>query len=211
MNTYSPGIEGLEELQELLNPKNLEKKLAIATASVVWKLHSALRFEVNNRYALKEKKSIDSVLLHKSSSSVKAGKNFLEFGLEYKDVPIDLSKFRYSWEWGNINDPVKREGRVHSVEVVRGKEKTLYGKLHFGGFVPRKGKNAEGKIYRNRFGGQMFERDEKTRLPLHVLFGPSLANQIEFIYDTNYGQVGKVKENLTQFISDEMDKIKAKG
>lgn len=160
-------IYGLEDLKISLDGQRINKKIAQGVGLFTKQLHGELKFEIAKKYNVPH--NLDSVLMNKSTSQVTFGKNVIESGLVYKYKPVDLAKFPYSWEMGNIPPlPKKRQGRVHSVAVRRGGKKVVYGKSKHGGFTQKNG----------RHGTQMFERIGRERKPLRLLFGPSLTEMV---------------------------------
>jgi len=175
MATVSVEVYGLTEIKDYLSKGKVDKTLALGINDAVVQLHSALRYSVATTY--KAPASLDSVLVGRSTSSVKQGKNFIESGLQYKFIPIGLDKYLDSYYPGNINPGATKQGRVHVVEIKRGAKRIVYGKEHRGGFVPRKGSlTSPGAVVRlYRGGGVMFERTSQSKFPVKVLFGPSLS------------------------------------
>jgi hypothetical protein len=199
MSNISIKVDGLKEIKDYINPKRINKALALGVSEAVTQLHNSMRSAIKDRYALN--RSLDSVLVSNQASSVKQGKGFILQGLEYKIKPIDLSKYPYTFYPGNINAGATRPGRVHVVEIVKGQKRIVHGKDHFGGFVPRKGSLADpGKLVRivNKDlpstppGGLMLERKTDARHPVRVLYGPSLAQLAITVYKHNQ----KVKQTL---------------
>ena len=178
---FKAEVYGLQEIEEWGAKGKLEKSLAQGVGFAVLSLHKQLALEVKNEYNTRG--SLDKVLIGKAGSIVKSGKNFIEAGLEYRTVYRDLSKFSPKWYWGNINDNTTRQGRVHTVEVRRGKRQIVYGKRHLGGFMPRNKSGTPKRIYRG--GTQMFERLGRSKIPLQLLLGPSLSMMAKRTFDGN--------------------------
>lgn len=181
MANFNVAIYGLDEIKNYINPNRVNKALAMGVNKAVLSLHSALQTSVNSYY--KVDKPLSSVLIGSSTSSQRQGKGFITNGLAYKDVPVDLSKFVVDYYAGNIN-PATKQGRVHVVEVIRGRKVVSRGKDGRGGFVPRYGSLANPSravLLKNRdlpnrpAGKLMLERRTSARYPLRVLYAPSLA------------------------------------
>jgi len=180
-------IYGLADLKESLEGKKLKRDIPKGIGSATKTIHSALKFELAQKYNVSH--NLDSVLVGKSVSNVTFGKNVMEGGLVYRWKPVDLAKFPYSWEWGNIPPlPKKRKGKVHSVAVRRGSKKVVYGKSNHGGFTQKNG----------YFGTQMFERVSRERKPLRLLFGPSLSEMASRSLDSP--KVTKAIDDLVEYI-----------
>lgn len=202
---FKPSIQGLAELQAIVDGKRIQKELAKNLSSYVWSLHKALDFELVKRYNTPSRTGLTSMLLRKSASSEILGKNVIKSSIEYRYKPVDLSKFRpVEWEWGNIN-PATRKGQVHSVMVKRANGmKIVYGLNHLGGFIPKRktGKDSYANVVFPKYGTQMFERDGPDQYPIHLLFGPSLTDMAEYLFDNRIGSVADAIDNIETFISD---------
>jgi hypothetical protein len=182
-------IDGLSDLVATLNPKRINSDIAKGLGLATKTLHATLKHSISQTYNTSH--NLDSVLVGKSISNVTFGKNIIESGLEYRYRPVDLAKFDYTWEMGNIPPlPKKRQGRVHSVTVKRASgRKIVYGKSGNGGFTQKN----------SRYGTQMFERMGKERKPLRLLFGPSLTDMVLKSLDTD-PKVKKSLDAITDYI-----------
>lgn len=183
-------IYGLDEIKNYLDKGRIEKSIAQGVGFAVLSLHKQLSLEVKNEYNTRD--SLDKALIGKAGSITKSGKNFIEAGLEYRTVYRDLSKFSPKWYWGNINDNTVQQGRVHTVEVRRGKRQIVYGKRHLGGFMPRNREGTPKRIYRG--GNQMFERLGRSKTPLRLLLGPSLSMMAKRTFESN--------KNMKKYVDD---------
>lgn len=199
MTGFKADIYGLNELKDYIDTPKMLKRVAPVIGTATLQLHGALKSSVFNSH--QHPKSLDSVLVGKSTSTISFGKNVIESGLVYKYKPVDLGKFSPTWEWGNIN-AARRQGRVHSVVVRRDGRKVVHGKDHRGGFIPKKRNDSTVRKYNyksqelskynpNKYGAQMFERTTNKRFPLRLLFGPSLSQLAERAF--NNGLAGKDK------------------
>lgn len=193
-------IEGLEVVKTSLNMNRISTQIAKGMGIAALKLHKEISHAVFTRY--KTSKSLDSVLVGKSSSVTTFGKGILQNSLEYKFVPIDLSKFfSPPAQLGNINAGATRMGWIHSVEVIRGRRQISYGKGHRGGFIPR---TESGVLFRNsRFGSQMFERIGRARLPLRVLYAPTLSQMANYVVN-NDSRVIYIQNQMPEIIANEI-------
>lgn len=172
-------ITGLVEIKDIFSPKTTHPVIIKSLASIGNQVNQKLRSHINNFYSIRS--SIDTVRLNKSSYVTKTGTNLLSFGLEYEHVPVDLSKYDYTWK--NIGThPTRFE---HKVAIKKGDFKAIPGKYGNKGWTAR---TADGKLSRPwkdaqrrgartgyRGGAQMFERVGRGRKPLTLLIGPSLA------------------------------------
>lgn len=194
-SNFNPALYGLDDLKEELSGKKLDKAIKRGLGEAALKLHQAISFEILRNYHV-EPNALDKVWINKGKARnpTTLGKDVLSVSLEYRYKAKDLSKFPYSWKWDNINPEAKRKGRVHSVSINRTNgAKIVYGKNHFGGFVP--------KGFRNEYGAQMFERDEPGRdSPLHVLFGPSLTDMAAHVFETRVGGIADAIANIEDTI-----------
>ena len=166
-------IFGLEDIRKELAPSRISSILAKNTNNYVLTVHnvlkSTLRQNYNSKYA-----SLDTVLVGRSDSDTKQGKNFIKAGLEYKFKPVRLITMLDSTYLGNtapnrLNPRVPRKrGKVAVVKIGRIAKPTI-GKLGFGGF----------RISKNNT-GQLAERLTQSRFPYHILFAPSLASLVSY-------------------------------
>ncbi len=194
MANFKADLQGLEELKQSLNTARIPKQVALGVGIALKELNSTIEHAVAIRY--KTTKPLSSVLVGKSASNVAFGKNVIRGGLEYKFVPIDLSKFHSPPPvFGNINPGAKRKGFVHYAEVLRGRRKVVLGKDHRGGFIP--------KGYRTAHGEQMFERMSKARLPLRVLYAPTLSQMASNVVN-NDNAVIYAMNNIAETIANEI-------
>lgn len=191
---FKPALRGLDDLKSSLSTKKMEKEIAKGLGQAAIQLHNSIAREIHNYYNVPYN-SLDKIWINKgrSNSTIKLGQSILSVSLEYKYKAKDLSKFDYFSYPGNINDWAKRKGRVHEVEIVRGESKIVYGKKHFGGFVP--------KGFQNEYGAQMFERQSRSRkAELRVLFGPSVSEMAENVFNSKEGEIKDTLDNLQNFI-----------
>ena len=196
MSAVSIEFDGINELKESFNriPKDIALGLGIATA----KVQQALKHDLIGMYNFSESRFNNALVGSRTTSTVTRGKNLLENGIEFKQIPIDLAKFPYTWEWGNIPPlPKKRQGKVHSVAVRRGNVKVVYGKYGYGGFTLKNGP----------YGVQMFERISTDRFPLRLAFGPSIADTIMWGVNRpgTLPTFDKEADNMTQYIADQIN------
>lgn len=164
MSTSS--ISGIDSVLNSIDPKSVSRKVTSKMTSTLNLLHVELTSAVGSKFTARN--NLNKLLLAKRISFTETS---ITGVLVYKQQYSDLSKFPTTWRMGNINSEARRQGRVHTTEVVRGKAKIVYGKRHRGGFVLL-GKGSKLKRY-GRHGTQMVERKSKEKYPLHLLLGPS--------------------------------------
>ncbi len=172
---------GLDEIKDFINPNRINKQLAIGVGIAVKQLHRSLVHATYTRYNIEQSK-IENSLVGGFASNQRAGRGFILDGLTYRSGYRDLAKFPYTKEWGKIN---RGYGFVHSVTVVRGQTRVVYGKDHRGGFTARNGS----------YGIQMFERTTNARYPLRLLFGPSIVDMLL----TSFNYSPEVRQSLDTF------------
>ena len=200
MANFKADLQGLEELKQSLNTARIPKQVALGVGVALKELNSTIEHAVATRY--KTTKPLSSVLVGKSASNVTFGKNIIRGGLEYKFVPIDLSKFfSPPVVIGNINPRAKklgaitagfrRKGRIHYVEVIRGSRKISYGKEHRGGFIPLGWKSP------------MFERMSQKRLPLRTLWAPTLSQMASHVVGSDRTVIYQMN-NIAETIANEI-------
>lgn len=203
---FSASIEGLDELREHLSGKRVRKSLSAALTFYTKTLVQSLETELTRTYHFTAA-DFHRSWVNRDDFITGGGKyraastGILQADLEFLYTGVDLSKFPYSWYWGNINFPAKRKGRVHQGKVKKAVAPGIYyGHNHFGGFVPAGYESPFG------YGTQMFERDEPGRdSPLHVLYGPTVAGSLSVLYDNNIGLVGVAKRDIASFIAEKLD------
>jgi len=189
--SYSLRINGLDELRDKFN--RIPKELAAGVGYAALNIERSLRFDIVTMYNLSESRFNNALEGSRTRSIVAKGKNVIEAGITFKQIPIDLAKFPYTWYRGNIPPlPKKRKGRVHSVSVRRGQVKIVYGKYGLGGFTIRNGS----------YGTQMFERASETKYPLELRFGPSIVNIVDWaIVHNNLPSFKKALDETTEIIA----------
>ena len=188
----------LLELKESINPDRINKQLAIGISLAVKELHSVLKHEVFARYNAPN--DLDKAI-SLSVNNQQAGRGFIRDGITYVGRTTDLSRFPYSWEMGNINSWASKQGKVHSVSVVRGSPKILYGKLHFGGFIIKSPSGQNVMVERSQRATWL---SKGVRAPLHTLYTLSLVDManIMLLYNPN------VQRSLDNFEKTIMDNLK---
>lgn len=188
--TFGIEIEGLEEVQKLTSKSRIKKVVKQSLGLAITQFHSELRTYVQNRYA--KNINLDSYRIGKSSSVVTVGGNTLQGGLSYKIKYFDLSKFPFHVTLGGSG------GRVHNVEVIKGRNKVSHGQYGQGGFVPIK--SGVGMRF-GTHGFQMFERTTSKRKPLKLIVAPSTGSMINFAIH-NSPVVSRALDNLSTKIGE---------
>ena len=187
-------FKNLDIVKQQLSKQVVDKELSYNLGLAKLQLHASLRYAVKRNYTIN--KSLDSVLLDKSTSTTKLGVNFLENDLSYKDENLRLAEFITQTELGNINPGASKQGYVATAVIRRNRPKTVFGLLHFGGFLQ---KQRPGSPV-----GQVFERLQQAtwlspgvRAPFRPLYAIGLAKMAEimFKYDS---QVQKDKDTIVQ-------------
>jgi len=197
MATTKVEIYGLKEVKERYSRERLSKVVAKEIALATLNLHGALKSAIFRRYTANNQ--LDKQLVRRSSTSSFGKSIVAEGSLVYRIKTADLSKFPTTWYWGNINAGASRQGRVHTVTVIRGGQKVVLGKGHRGGFQPRDSGGSPKRLFRG--GSQMLERTSDKRFPLRVLYGPNTRNMISWALN-NGPNVAKVMDNLVLDIID---------
>jgi hypothetical protein len=175
MYNLSVDVYGLNEIQEYINPKRINKELAIGVGIAVLQLHNTLKTEIFQRYNVPN--NITTALVGGISPPT-LGRNSILSGLNYKDTPQDLSRFPYTPAYQNR----KKRGQVFETTVVRGQTKVVHGKYGYGGFVaPRRGETKGGPTY-SLF---MYERKQKAtwlskgvRAPFRIIQTLTLVDMV---------------------------------
>jgi hypothetical protein len=141
-------------------------------------------------------------MLGRPISTVKFGKDVLKGGLVYENKSKPLSSFLASVYWGNLPGAAKkRKGFVHTVEIVRGRKKIVYGKHRRGGFIPRT-KGASVGIPGPTIGYGFLERIAASRFPLRALTN---VNEINFLNSSlKISRVKSLLENFDKVIAEKI-------
>lgn len=209
-------IKGLQELRDSFSTldRQLKQEITTSLGKSVLELRTVLQSEIVKRYNISPSRFVNA-LAPQSSSRQTVGTNVIEVGLTFKNIPLALSTWKtYTWEWGNINFPAKREGRVHSITIIN--NKIVYGNQHYGGFIPVTKKNSDvvngGMTDYNyvrtwKGSAQMFERTGPDRdAPLKLLFGPSVSDMVRWTFDNNATVINKVN-SISDNLFNDLDKI----
>lgn len=186
--SYSPDIKGLKELKDELSGQRVKKEIAIEIGRIAISFHKALSYEVFQKYQISPN-TLDKYWENKHLAAREVGKSVIQQTLKYRYAAKDLSKFDFFWYVGNIKPNPKRPGRVHEVIIKRNSSKIVHGKYGYGGFVPIG--------FRNEYGTQMFERTGPSRdAPLHVLFGPSVSEMAESVFNDEPSSIKDILESF---------------
>lgn len=189
-------IYGLNEIKDYISSDRISKQLALGVAETVLQLHTALKHSVFIKY--REPNDLEKAFV-RNSSIMKSGKGFIEQGLIYQDGPVDLSRFPYTKEWGNLNEPKVRKGFVHTTTVVRNRPKVVHGKYGYGGFTNSRRSGGYAKFIYERM--QKATWIGKERAPLRVLQSLNLVDMATIAYTYDEG-VKKVLNNVENIIID---------
>jgi hypothetical protein len=193
-------LEGLEDLKQSLSQGKLDKQLVIGLGQIALQLHNVLNSQVQSVYATN--RSLNSVLVNKTQSDVKRGTTFIQAGLAYNFVPLNLSQYpQYSHHKGNINAVASKPGLIQQVTIVRKRPyRVIKGKLGYGGFVPSNKREV-------RVGKWMLERLQKEtwlapgiRAPTRPLFGPTLSQMASTQFNLDKGDVARFKNRIPELL-----------
>lgn len=169
----------------LIDVKTLSKKNEKRVSTLLKDVDTLISKSVNNRYRLPANMTTASVIKGRiPSNSNKTGRYIFKNGITYGYKSIPLSRFLVDEYIGNI-PPIEEKtkpGLVHKVQVLRkGGHKVSYGRLGYGGFIPREGK-IDGRKVRNKnypkWGITMWERQSRSALPIRPLRGPSISQMV---------------------------------
>jgi hypothetical protein len=186
---------GLVDLQTMT--KKNEKRTVTLLKDIDAIIHSA----VNRRYRLPANMTTASVIRGRLPSNTgRTGRYIYKNGITYGYKSIPLSRFLTSESIGNI-EPIAEKtkpGLVHRVQIRRkGGEKISYGKLGFGGFIPREGK-IDGKKVRNKnfpkWGITMWERNSRSAYEIHPLRGPSISQMVATTMKEDASLKGRIEK-----------------
>lgn len=166
-------VEGIQEAINFLDPKKGVSSVVTSMNDSLTLIDKALRVSLRNKFTARNSPN----LLSRSVTSIG---NSIVGRLVYEQVYSDLSKFPTTWKMGNINAGARRPGRVHTTTVVRGRSMRVLGKYHRGGFLLLD-KSGNPKKY-GRYGTQMVERTGDSKLPVHLLLGPSTQIMIAWAF-----------------------------
>ena len=214
-------LEGLDILSQKWNGKRISKQFAQNIAAVSSTLTQNIRTSVVRRYSIKGEE-VDKVLLNKSASAQKRGKNNLKTGVIYRYKAIPLNKFSYETFTVNVNSRFliprgksfvmikKRTAEGVKVSVVRGTSKVVTGNYGFGGFLQKRGTSKWAEIQGGKvksFPTGIYERKQNAtwvagneptvRTPIRRAYGPSVTQMIEHQLDND----NKLKAFINNFDS----------
>jgi len=169
----SASIEGVNELLNTIDPVHAASSVLATMDSILTRLDRALKQSVSSKFTARNSLNLLAQSVHVEGNSIVGT-------LNYEHQYSDLSKFPTTWVMGNINSGARRQGRVHTTTVVRGKPHTIVGRSHHGGFLLLD-KGGRPKKY-GRHGTQMVERIGSKKLPLRLLLGPSTFTMINWSF-----------------------------
>ena len=162
-------IKTSSHLAALTKPGTAKKEAHVRMSHTLTAFDTALKKSLLTKFTARHTPKLISSKVYTTETEI-VGK------LSYRQVYSDLSKFPYTWKWGNINSGASRKGRVHTVEVVRGKFGVIKGKGRRGGFVLL-GKGGKALV-RGKHGTQMVSRTSDKKYPVTLLLGPSTSMMI---------------------------------
>jgi hypothetical protein len=193
-------IEGLSDIRQVLDPKRIDKAVALAFNATMFTLHDDIKRTLRARYEVTDNQ-IEAVRAGKTHSDIKSGTNVLERGLSYNYKYRGLGSFQDGWFFGNINSGKRFQGTVFRVKVSKKNPKIAYGRTGRGGFIPM---SQRGALKRNKFGGfNMYERTSDKRYPLKILFAPAISQMIGYITTNEFME--KHANNLQKYLGDLLD------
>jgi hypothetical protein len=191
-------VEGMQGLVTAVAVPKLTKEIVAGIRSIANDLHTEVAKGVKQRYATQQ--SLNSVLIG-NGAGIRIAGNVIKATLAYRYEGLDLSRFPYEPKI------VQYSYATHSVEVIRGQSKIVNGKSGNGGFVPK------GATKRKRGSGsrpwkkvkRMYERVGRTRLPLRVLFGPSLSQQAQnVLFNNPTPAITNITENFDSILANKI-------
>ena len=220
---FKATIEGLDELSERLSSNTLDKKLVKAIGATALQLNNLLNAQVKATYSTR--RSINTVLSAKTTSNLKRGRGFIEFGLEYNFVPLLLQEFPQTKTEKTVNSWFKipnrfgagkfsaKAGRMkrqkpNIVIAVKVKRNGAFKKLKdaFYGELPSSGKPyLMQRKTKNTWVREPTPEDLKgVREEMGVLYGPSLSQMAESVYSKD-SKVQRFKENFSKHLTKNLD------
>lgn len=179
-------LEAFVEIQGLFDGKRLDKVFKQELSLLTPLLDRAIKNRTLEVYEANKSKLEASSKI----SKVENINNVFRTSILYRHKPVGLASMFSFAEWGNINFPNKRQGRVHTVTVKKNTPKISTGYEHRGGFIPRervKGKFRKQKQFLNSNSTlikkkNMYERTGADRLSkLRLLFAPSPAQMVGYL------------------------------
>jgi hypothetical protein len=194
---FKVNIEGLKELISSVAPDKLNRQITTGIRDIANDLNRELNKGVRQRYAFN--KNLNSVIIGGGARITSTGNN-IQATLSYEYKYNDLSQFPYS------PHEILNGYAVHSATVLRGQSKIVNGKSGNGGFVPRKSPKNGSISWKARDGKtRMFERIGAKRLPLRVLYGPSLTQMANNVLLTNpTTEISDITENLDTLLAEKI-------
>ena len=221
-NEFKVELKGLDKLKEDFSSRKLKKHLALGIADATLQLDQALRIAVVNTYNISD--SLDKVRVGRSISNIQTGKNVLKAGLQYKFVPIPLSKFFVEERTIPANNYFKIKRFTHGYRSIKAgtarevyvKVKRANGKRLVGGRYGNKGfyvnpakRNTGNKPWEEGKGTRraILERKQSStwiinpfeRAESALLFGPSLSQMAATVYETD-DRVKTVADNFPEIV-----------
>lgn len=185
----------LDEFSSMIElPKKIHHATAKRLGTFALGIDALLNKEVHDRYAISYRTNTKGVMDRRTTDVRQAGVNVYKYGLSYHYRAINLSRFSYRWEWGNLPDGrVKRhEGKVHYGGALRGSDMILWGKSGYGAFImPNKNK---------KLGWMMVERLSKKKYPIQGVLGPSMVGMIQGVLNNNPYLESKIQRDMEKLL-----------
>ena len=224
---FSVKLKGLEDIRKRFSGDRIAQNVAVQLGKAATLVDKELRSGVSARY--RHPKSLDSVREGKSKTLQIVGKNLIKTDLSYKYKPVPLSDFptqertvpvtaAYLWKQRDNRDRerIRRIQKNYAIELtVNVLRKSGFKVPHKYGqpaFLVKPTRSAEGvytglpaKKYRRgvyvRKQYATWEKQLFERAPIEVLFGPSLSQAAEYVYETT-NLVAIIQDAFQSFIRD---------
>ncbi len=196
MASFKIDILGLDEFKKELKSGGVSQKNVAFIGKSILNLHSILESRVASLFNAPS--SLSSVLIGKNAKPEAIGKTFMRYSLQYRSVPIPLAKYPYTiTNSSSISSaPIRgKKGHVFwkkgqyskNIKVSVRKGKPSIARQPGGNFDKRRG-FIQGKDIKARLTDKTWDRypvrfDLGQRAPYSTLFGPSLADLANKVYE----------------------------
>ncbi len=213
MTSFKIEIDGLKEFKEALKSDTLLQRNTPFIGTSILGLHKILESRIETLFNAPS--SLSSVLVGKSVKPDAVGKTFLRYSLQYRNVPIPLAKYPYTIENSSSisSAPIRgKNGYVFwkkgqyskNVKVSVRKGKPSIARQPGGNFDKRRG-FVQGKDIKARLTAKTWDRypvrfDQGQRAPYSTLFGPSLADLANKVYE-------QAEKGRDRVVSSALDKV----
>ncbi len=189
------------EVRELLDGKRLSKTFKVELGTLATTIDATIRHRVVQVYRVDQDKLRASSNIAGKASLEASGTTALKASILYKHQVTGLASYFKNGDtyWGNLGlavpDP-KRKGRIHRVEILRGKKVVSTGRVGRGGFLLKSESS-------RRFFVERKTRSRSLKDNLNFLLGMSPSMMVASLLNKD----AKLQQQISVATDEVMEKV----